>query len=89
MFTKKIKRMENLREDIKQRVISLIDEWSIKEDVNEDDDLYNDLGFDDLDFMGFVIGLEKEFGMYLPDEEIYDINTPKEFIDLIFKELEK
>lgn len=87
MLTKKIKRMENLREDIKQRVISLIDEWSIKEEVNEDDDLYNDLGFDDLDFMEFVIDLEKEFGIYLPDEEIYDINTPKEFIDLIFKEL--
>lgn len=51
--------MENLREDIKQRVISLIDEWPIKEEVNEDDDLYNDLGFDDLDFMEFVIGLEK------------------------------
>jgi len=87
MLTKKIKRMENLRENIKQRVISLIDEWSIKEEVNEDDDLYNDLGFDDLDFIGFVIDLEKEFGIYLPDEEIYDIDTPKEFIDLIFKEL--
>lgn len=87
MLTKKIKRMENLRENIKQRVISLIDEWSIKEEVNEDDDLYNDLGFDDLDFIEFVIDLEKEFGIYLPDEEIYDIDTPKEFIDLIFKEL--
>lgn len=85
MLTKKIKRMENLRENIKQRVISLIDEWSIKEEVNEDDDLYNDLGFDDLDFMGFVIESEKEFGIHLPDEEIYDINTLKEFIDLILK----
>lgn len=87
MLTKKIKRMENLRENIKQRVISLIDEWSIKEEVNEDDDLYNDLGFNDLDFIEFVINLEKEFGIYLPDEEIYDIDTPKEFIDLIFKKL--
>lgn len=85
MLTKKIKRMENLRENIKQRVISLIDEWSIKEEVNEDDDLYNDLGFDDLDFMGFVIESEKEFGIHLLDEEIYDINTLKEFIDLILK----
>lgn len=85
MFIKKIKRMENLRENIKQRVISLIDEWSIKEEVNEDDDLYNDLGFDDLDFMEFVIESEKEFGIHLLDEEIYDINTPKEFIDLILK----
>lgn len=85
MLTKKIKRMENLREDIKQRVISLIDEWSIKEEVNEDDDLYNDLGFDDLDFMEFVIESEKEFGIHLLDEEIYDINTLKEFIDLILK----
>lgn len=85
MLTKKIKRMENLREDIKQRVISLIDEWSIKEEVNEDDDLYNDLGFDNLDFMEFVIESEKEFGIHLLDEEIYDINTLKEFIDLILK----
>lgn len=85
MLTKKIKRMENLRENIKQRVISLIDEWSIKEEVNEDDDLYNDLGFDDLDFMEFVIESEKEFGIHLLDEEIYDINTLKEFIDLILK----
>lgn len=85
MLTKKIKRMENLRENIKQRVISLIDEWSIKEEVNEDDDLYNDLGFDDLDFIGFVIESEKEFGIHLLDEEIYDINTLKEFIDLILK----
>lgn len=85
MLTKKIKRMENLREDIKQRVISLIDEWSIKEEVNEDDDLYNDLGFDNLDFMEFVIESEKEFGIHLLDEEIYDINTLKEFIDLILE----
>lgn len=85
MLTKKNKRMENLRENIKQRVISLIDEWSIKEEVNEDDDLYNDLGFDDLDFMEFVIESEKEFGIHLLDEEIYDINTLKEFIDLILK----
>lgn len=68
MFIKHIKEVEEMREDIKQRVIYLIDEWSIKEEVNEDDDLYNDLGFDDLDFMEFVIELEKEFGIYLPDE---------------------
>lgn len=79
--------MESLREDIKQRVISLIDEWSIKEEVNEDDDLYYDLGFDDLDFMEFVIESEKEFGIRLFDEELYGINTLKEFIDLIFKKL--
>ena len=39
--------------------------------------------------MEFVIELEKEFGIYLPDEGIYDMNTPKEFIDFIFKELEE
>ena len=89
MFIKHIKEVEEMRAHIKQRVIYLIDEWSIKEEVNEDDDLYNDLGFDDLDFMEFVIELEKEFGIYLPDEGIYDMNTPKEFIDFIFKELEE
>lgn len=89
MFIKHIKEVEEMREDIKQRVIYLIDEWLIKEEINEDDDLYNDLGFDDLDFMKFVIELEKEFGIYLPDEEIYDMNTPKEFIDFIFKKLEE
>lgn len=59
MFIKYIEKMEEVKQDIEQRIISLINEryWII-EDCEIDSNIY-DLGFDDLDYIEFVMDIEK------------------------------
>lgn len=85
MFIKYIKKMEEVRQDIEQRIISLINEkyWII-EDYEIDSNIH-DIGFDDLDYIEFVMDVEKEFGIYISDEELHGLNTPRKFIDLVFE----
>ncbi|WP_304977202.1 acyl carrier protein [Parabacteroides goldsteinii] len=44
-----------------------------------------DIGFDSLDFIGFIIEVEKEFGVHITDEEREDIKTPEDLINLVFE----
>lgn len=85
MFIKYIEKMEEVKQDIEQRIISLINEryWII-EDYEIDSNIYN-MGFDDLDYIEFVMDIEKEFGIYISDEELDGLDTPRKFIDLVFE----
>lgn len=85
MFIKYIEKMEEVKQDIEQRIISLINEryWII-EDCEIDSNIY-DMAFDDLDYIEFVMDIEKEFGIYISDEELDGIDTPRKFIDLVFE----
>jgi phosphopantetheine attachment domain protein len=85
MFIKYIEKMEEVKQDIEQRIISLINEryWII-EDCEIDSNIYN-MGFDDLDYIEFVMDIEKEFGIYISDEELDGLDTPRKFIDLVFE----
>ncbi len=40
---------------------------------------------DSLDFIGFIIEVEKEFGVHITDEEREDIKTPEDLINLVFE----
>ena len=85
MFIKYIEKMEEVKQDIEQRIISLINEryWII-EDYEIDSNIYN-MGFDNLDYIEFVMDIEKEFGIYISDEELDGLDTPRKFIDLVFE----
>lgn len=85
MFIKYIEKMEEVKQDIEQRIISLINKryWII-EDYEIDSNIYN-MGFDYLDYIEFVMDIEKEFGIYISDEELDGLDTPRKFIDLVFE----
>lgn len=43
-----------------------------------------DIGFDSLDFIGFIIEVEKEFGVHITDEEREDIKNSRRSYKLGF-----
>ncbi len=53
------------------------------EEVTENASFVDDLGADSLDTVTFVMELEKEFGIEIPDEDSKDIRTVGEAIKYI------
>jgi acyl carrier protein len=53
------------------------------EEVTENASFIDDLGADSLDQVTFVMELEKEFGIEIPDEDSRDISTVREAITYI------
>lgn len=72
------------REEIKEKVFLEIEElvWD-DVDRNEDQDLRKDIGFDSLDCVEFLLKIEKEFDISIPDEEAEPVKTVKEVIDIV------
>lgn len=54
-------------------------------DVTENATFIEDLGADSLDIVDFVMALEEEFGVDIPDEEAQKIKTVKDAVDFIEK----
>lgn len=57
--------------------------------AHPDDKLVDDLRFDDFDSMAtvdFVLALEEEFEMKLPDAEMANARTLRDIIDFIFRQ---
>ena len=62
----------------------LCDQLDIDPDeVTLDTDIINDLGADSLDLVDFVMSLEDEFGISIPDEAIPQIKTIKDVVSFI------
>lgn len=54
------------------------------DEVKLESDIHTDLGFDDLDLVEFVIALEKEFTIHIPDRDLDEIGTDiKSFVDYL------
>jgi acyl carrier protein len=72
------------REQIKEQVFLGIEEivWD-DVDRNEELELRKDIGFDSLDCVEFLIHIERDFKISIPDEEAEPIKTVKEVIDII------
>jgi acyl carrier protein len=72
------------REEIKERVFLGIEEivWD-DVDRNEDLELRKDIGFDSLDCVEFLMHVERDFKISIPDEEAEPVKTVKEVIDII------
>ena len=51
--------------------------------VTTEADLQKDLGLDSLDTVEMTVGLEDRFGIEIPDEELEDVRTVNDAIDLI------
>ncbi len=62
----------------------IVDKLSVNpNDVTENASFVEDLGADSLDIVDFVMALEEEFGIDIPDEEAQKIKTVKDAVDYI------
>jgi acyl carrier protein len=73
--------------DILTRVKKVtVEELGVKEEeVVESASFTEDLGADSLDVVEFVMALEDEFGIEIPDEEVGEIKTVGNAVDYITK----
>ena len=76
------------REEIKEQVFLGIEEI-VWDDVDRDEELElrKDIGFDSLDCIEFLMHIERDFKISIPDEEAEPVKTVKEVIDIIEQKL--
>ena len=76
------------REEIKEQVFLGIEDivWD-DVDRNEELELRKDIGFDSLDCVEFLMHIERDFKISIPDEEAEPVKTVKEVIDIIEQKL--
>ena len=72
---------EEIFEKVKTVIVEQlgIDEESVKMDSS----LLDDLGADSLDIVEFIMALEEEFGLEIPDEDVEKIVTVKDVVEYI------
>lgn len=64
----------------------LVDELSINAaDIKPESKVIDDLGADSLAVMQVVMGIEDEFGIEVPEEEIKNMLTVKDIVDYVEK----
>ena len=75
--------------DIQSRITTIIvDQLGVDaSSVKREADLSNDLGADSLDKVEFIMAVEKEFGISVPDEEAEKLQTVGEAIAYLEKNL--
>lgn len=56
-----------------------------EENIKPESSLVDDLGFDSLDEVEFVMILEKEFGILIPDEQAEKIKTVEDAVGIVCK----
>lgn len=71
--------------DIFNRICKLIsNKCSVSQEwIFPETDLIADLQFDSLNFLEFIVELEKEFGLNIPSEDAIDIQTVGELSDYL------
>ena len=89
------------RNDIKEKIyncakiqfISNIEYWKTeilgKSNDGEDLFLYSEIGFDSLDMVEFIMNVETEFKLTLPDNLFDSEITLRKIIDYIYNEINK
>ena len=72
---------EEILEKVKTVIVEQlgIDEESVKMDSS----FLDDLGADSLDIVEFIMALEEEFGLEIPDEDVEKIVTVKDVVEYI------
>ena len=62
----------------------LCDQLDLEEEqVNEDSEVFDDLGADSLDIVDLVMTLEEEFDTEIPDEDIENLKTVGDIVKYI------
>ena len=79
-----------MTEDIYNQVVTILTESTTDFDINKNDavpdaNLIDDLGMDSLDFIEFIMELETEFEISIPDDLAENIETIQDVVDLVTK----
>ena len=76
-------------EEIFDRISNLIKEQLHNEkiEVTVKTNIQEDLGIDSIALMEFIITLEDEFNLNIPDEDVEDIQTVGELVDYLSRRL--
>lgn len=71
--------------ETREKVIEMMMRFSEKrkEEIREEDDLYNELGYDSLDTVELMMDIEKEFGIQIDEEYTDKWMTVKDVLDTI------
>lgn len=71
--------------DVTQRVRKVIAELlgPSFDSARDEADFVDDLGVDSLDCLELVMGLEKEFGIEIPDEDIEKLKTIRQMVEYV------
>ena len=77
--------IETLSQQVIEIVSSQID--IPKEQISLDSQFVTDLGFDSLDLVEFVMLVEEEFDIVVPDQESETINTVRDAVQAIQKSI--
>ncbi|HFI0036006.1 TPA: phosphopantetheine-binding protein [Streptococcus suis] len=78
------------REQVYQRVVAIIQEEKGDDfQVQEESSLADNIAADSVEIMEFVLTLEDEFGVDVPDAAIERFETLSDIVDFIYEELEK
>ncbi|MGT2743258.1 phosphopantetheine-binding protein [Streptococcus plurextorum] len=78
------------REQVYQRIIELVqDEKGADFVVLPESSLTDNIAADSVEIMEFVLTLEDEFGVDVPDAAIERFETLSDIVDFIYEELEK
>ena len=57
------------------------------EEIEMDSDFTNDLGCDSLDFVELIMEVEKNFNIYIPDDEIEHVRSVGHAVDFIHSKI--
>ncbi|RHA22620.1 acyl carrier protein [Streptococcus mutans] len=78
-------------EEIFDRISNLIKEQlhNKKIEVTVKTNIQEDLGIDSIALMEFIITLEDEFNLNIPDEDVEDIQTMGELVDYLSRRLKE
>ena len=78
------------REQVYQRVVELIqDEKGEDFDVQPESTWADNIAADSVEIMEFVLNLEDEFGIDIPDTAIERFETLSDIVDFVYEETQK
>lgn len=78
------------REQVYKRVVELIqDEKGEDFDVQPESTLADNIAADSVEIMEFVLNLEDEFGVDIPDAAIERFETLSDIVDFVYEEIQK
>ncbi|HEL2003419.1 TPA: acyl carrier protein [Streptococcus suis] len=78
------------REQVYQRVVAIIQEEKGDDfKVQSESSLADNIAADSVEIMEFVLTLEDEFGVDIPDAAIERFETLSDIVDFIYEELQK
>ncbi|HBO88724.1 MAG TPA: acyl carrier protein [Streptococcus sp.] len=78
------------REQVYQRVVELIqDEKGENFDVQPESTLADNIAADSVEIMEFVLNLEDEFGIDIPEQGLITMTTLSDIVDFVYEETQK